>query len=118
MKKLLTKKDLIIIITILILCGVLFAIKGTSSAGNSFVVTVNGKSVFEESLNGEYLEKNFNGVTICRENGAVFIKSSSCKDKICVRTGKIQKKGESAVCVPNGVVVTIKGTSNNHAITG
>ena len=118
MRKLLTKKDFIIIVTILILCGVLFALKGISSKGDSFVVTVNGEVVFEESLNGEYLEKTFNNVTICRENGSVFIKSSSCKDKICVRTGKIQKKGESAICAPNGVAVTIKGSNNNDAITG
>lgn len=62
-------------------------------------------------------------VTVHLSNEYAFIKSSGCKDKICVNTGKLDKPGQSAVCLPARVAVYIKGSENNSsdipdAITG
>ena len=43
----------------------------------------------------------------------IWVESSPCKDKICMRTGKLCRAGESAVCVPLKTVVSIKGTTEN-----
>lgn len=43
----------------------------------------------------------------------VSMKESNCKDQICVHHGKISKNGETIVCLPNRVVLEIKGGSSN-----
>lgn len=39
---------------------------------------------------------------------------TDCPDKICVRTGFISKVGQSAVCLPNRIVVRITGGNGNE----
>lgn len=48
------------------------------------------------------------GVVIKQEgDGCIFFESSDCPDKICVLTGKLSMIGESAACLPNGVLIKI-----------
>ena len=42
------------------------------------------------------------------ENGRIRVLSSSCPDKICVGCGWLESKGDSAVCLPNKVVVRVE----------
>lgn len=42
------------------------------------------------------------------ENGA-FVEDVVCPDKICQKTGVVNKVGQSIVCLPNKVVVYIEG---------
>lgn len=49
--------------------------------------------------------------------GAVRIVSSPCPRGICVAIGPIDSPGESAVCVPNRVVVRVVGGSATDATT-
>lgn len=46
-------------------------------------------------------------VTVRAENGSVWIESSDCSDKICVKSGKITRAGEAVVCAPAKVAVMI-----------
>lgn len=41
--------------------------------------------------------------------GRVRMIDSACPDKLCVRTGWISRPGESIICLPNRVVIEIKG---------
>lgn len=121
MKKLITGKDIILLacLTAAVLAFSLFAHFG--GAGGTAVVRKDGEAVIEISLSDKaYFETEINGVTICREDGAVYIKDSSCPDKVCVRSGRLTKRGQSAVCAPNGVSVEIKGRGRNtpDAVTG
>ena len=34
---------------------------------------------------------------------------ADCPDQICVKTGSISRSGQSIVCAPNRVVVTVTG---------
>ena len=43
------------------------------------------------------------------QNGIVHMDYSNCKNQICVHTGKISKEGQSIVCLPNKVTVTVTG---------
>ena len=49
----------------------------------------------------------FNTVRI--ENGRVSVTAASCPDKICVRSRAIRYHGETVVCLPHGLVVTVYG---------
>ncbi len=58
-----------------------------------------------------------NGVTIKIEGKTVMVENSNCPDKICVKTGKLTKSGQSTACVPNRVTVFITGKSDIDIIT-
>lgn len=46
--------------------------------------------------------------TVKIKDGKAYMKSSSCKNKICINTGKISNSGESVVCLPNKVIIEIE----------
>lgn len=50
---------------------------------------------------------------IC-ENGKVRIASSECPDLTCVNTGAISKPGETIVCVPAEIVITIPSAKDGQ----
>lgn len=43
------------------------------------------------------------------EDGEAWIQKASCPNKLCVRQGRISRPGESIICLPNKIVITIKG---------
>jgi hypothetical protein len=42
--------------------------------------------------------------------GGAWIEDSPCRDKLCVKMGKIKREGEQLICLPNRVVVEMKGS--------
>jgi len=44
------------------------------------------------------------------EDGRAWVEDSPCRDKVCVRMGKVSRPGEEAICLPNRVIVQMKGT--------
>ncbi len=119
MKKLITKKDLTLLFVVL-LAGVFgIALMNSGDTGKSAEIIVDGVTQEVISLDKAF-EKQINGVIVCCENGEVFIKESDCPDKVCVRSGKISKSGESIICAPNRVAIKINGIKGNSpdAITG
>lgn len=120
MKKLITKKDFVLLVIVLIIgiAGILLV--NSAKQGTTAEIKVDGETVETISLNGEYLEKEINGVTVCRENGEIYVKEAACPDKVCVRSGRISKAGEGIICAPNRVAVEISGKNQNQldALTG
>ena len=43
------------------------------------------------------------------ENGKAWVEDSDCREKICIKMGKLGRPGEEAVCLPNRVIVQMKG---------
>lgn len=43
------------------------------------------------------------------ENGRVSVTEADCPDKLCVKQKAISKNGESIVCLPHKLVITIAG---------
>lgn len=77
-----------------------------SKQGSRVTIKQNNRVIYDASI--------LTDKTICTEtntvvikNGVVYMESASCKNQICVSTGKISKKGESIVCLPNKVTVEI-----------
>ncbi len=46
------------------------------------------------------------------QGGSVWVTGADCPDKTCENTGRIGRAGESIVCLPNGIVITIGGESD------
>jgi hypothetical protein len=47
-------------------------------------------------------------------DGAVEVLSSPCREKICVKTGKVSKPGQWIACLPNKVFVAVRGRRNEQ----
>lgn len=45
-------------------------------------------------------------------SGKVYVEDSTCRDKICEKTGKISKEGESIICLPNRISISIVGVNS------
>ncbi len=41
------------------------------------------------------------------KDGGITVTDASCPDKICVHTGTIRRAGETIVCLPNRLIITI-----------
>ena len=64
------------------------------------VISLNDDGEYQVD-DGEYS----NIITI--KNREVYMKSSACPDQICVKQGKINKQGESIICLPHKLVIRI-----------
>ncbi|MCK4591082.1 MAG: NusG domain II-containing protein [Candidatus Latescibacteria bacterium] len=121
MRKLLTNSDKILIIALLFLAFASFwVIPGVGKQGRIVLVEQNSKLVKELPLDKETIVEVEGplGTTVVKvESGKVRIVSSPCPRKLCVRMGSISKAGEIVVCVPNKVVVRIKGKKEIDAVT-
>lgn len=54
-----------------------------------------------------------NSVIELRHGRARFV-FSPCSGKLCVQTGWLNRAGDTAVCVPNGVIVSVAGDSRSE----
>lgn len=118
-----SKKGIIIILIVLALL-VIFAVIFYSNrkTGNIVVINHNGKEtgLYPLTEDREIRIKDKNGkVTnvVCIKDGQVYMKKADCPDQICVKQGRKSKDGESITCLPNKVVVEVKGEDRSHMDT-
>ena len=52
-------------------------------------------------------------VFVIIENGSVSVADSTCRDKICVSSGKADHAGEVIVCLPAHILITVEGGSSD-----
>ena len=55
------------------------------------------------------VESNGYTLYITIDNGCVFVKQTDCPNHLCRSQGKISKTGQSIVCIPAGLIITIEG---------
>lgn len=63
------------------------------------------------------VESNGYHFTVTVQNGTVAITQADCPDKICVNTGQISKGGQTVVCLPAKLVVTLEKGGGHDART-
>lgn len=118
MRKLFYKKDSIIFLVLICLVLIGFGVVWLyRSAGNDKTAIIEHNSVTIERINLDKVTQSdiifINDGKDCRveievENGRIRVRSSSCPDKVCVNCGWLEEKGDTAVCLPNSVVVRIE----------
>lgn len=64
---------------------------------------------FEEIKKEFFVDiKNSHGnMRVCISKDGAYVESSSCPDKICLRCKKLNKINQTAVCVPNRILLEI-----------
>lgn len=105
--------DIILIVVLVCLSATLIAVVFLAKKeGNTVRVEIDGKAVAEYSLSkdGEYPLNN--GSNILKiSNGEAYLIEANCPDKTCVHTGKIRYVGQSIICLPNKLTVSVLGES-------
>lgn len=107
------KADLIIIAVVAVAVGILiFFLYGLNSDSGSYVqIEVDGKvtQVLPLDTDTEYEIKTVNdGVnTVEIKDGKAKMIHANCPDGICANHKEINKNGESIICLPHKVVVTV-----------
>lgn len=116
LKSRITKGDILLIIGIVILTATLFIYSFSGSDTLKAQIYLDGESVKEIDLS-EVKDSYTVIVGQCElliENDGVTFLSSKCSDKLCVKRGKLTKKGDAMACVPQKVVVSIKSTKGKQ----
>lgn len=113
MNKLLKPIDLILI-AVLLIGGIgfwFYSERSTKSA--TAVIYIDGE--IYQKLELEKVDKAYElelpcepKATLLIEKGAISFCEADCSDKVCVNTGKLTKRGDTAACLPAGVVVTVE----------
>lgn len=115
---LLRRYDLILIGALLLLAAA-FLLPSEKSGSLTAVVEQNGAVIRRIDLSrvarperlelpGDY------HVVLLVEPDAVSFESSDCPDQICVRTGRLTKPGQTAVCLPAKISVRIIGAEKEY----
>lgn len=121
-KKLFKKADFILIAAVIAAAGILlFILYGLNTGSGSYVqIEINGKAVQTLPLatNCKFDIESANGGinTLVIEDGSAKMTGANCPDGICTNHKSINKTGESIICLPHKVVVTVtdKNTSQNE----
>lgn len=106
------RNDLILIIGLLLIAAVaLIYLFFFRPAGDRVEITIDGKLYKTFSLGetiSEEIRTDESGCnTLIIRDGKAWMDSATCPDGICVDHPPIFRDGESIVCLPNRVVVTI-----------
>ena len=107
------RADLLLILAIVLLAGAAWLyISLTRERGGEAVVTIDGEELARLPLgeDGQWVFESEGGEnTLVIESGEAYISRASCPDHICVRQGRVSLDGETIVCLPNRLIVTIEG---------
>lgn len=110
------RNDVLLVIGVLIIALIGFLIFTlTQKEGKFIVVSIDG-----EETGAYILSEDTENLIVSGENGEfenhlvikdgkAYISDANCRDKICVSHRAISKVGETIVCLPHKVVVSVEG---------
>ena len=111
------RNDIFLVAVLLLLGGALALFLWlTRQTGGTVSVQMDGKTVMELPLNEDrslVLGEGAHTNTLVIEGGKARVVEASCPDRICVGHGAIQYAGESIVCLPHRLVITVRGGEDN-----
>lgn len=83
--------------------------------GDTVTVTVDGAVYgiypLDEDITVEISSDNGTNVLVIKD-GLAFVEAATCPDKICVSHKPILRDGETVVCLPNRVVISVSSTKD------
>ncbi len=110
----LKKADILLIAGILLAAVVLFCTQWLlAPRGETVVVSVNGEEIARYPLHTA-VSVTLEGVggqnRLVIENGTAHIEEADCPDKLCAQHTAISHVGDSIVCLPHRLTVTVIGS--------
>lgn len=112
MKK--NRNDMILVLSLLLIAVISYLVlfMVNTAAPTYALVTIDGREEVKLRLDedSEYIVSCDEGKnTINVKEGRVSVTEADCPDELCKKQGYISKTGETIVCLPHKVVVTICG---------
>lgn len=109
-------KNTVWLVCILAAVSLILMLSGLpGKTGTEAVVTVDGKVKGVYSLDKDRtvtITTDYGKNTLEISHGHADMVSADCRDKICVRHKAVSRQGESIVCLPHRLVVSIEGSSD------
>ena len=113
-------KIVLIIIIVSLVCGISLRILFAKGSAKNVLIMVDGKLFKEIPINGNtsqneniLVESSEGHLNVEMSNGKVRVTDSTCKDKLCIREGAISKVGDTIICLPNRISISIEGENSN-----
>ncbi|SHJ21556.1 NusG domain II-containing protein [Hespellia stercorisuis] len=103
------KHDVILIVVILVIAGGWFGYMQMSGNGDAgtVVVTVDGEVYGEYDLTKDQTVSIHDTNVLTIKDKTADMTEADCPDKLCVHQKAISRDGESIICLPNKVVVSV-----------
>ena len=102
------------VVALAAVCALVLWSGGTGDGALTAVISVDGTETERIGLTGlaetdRVVESNGYTLYIHLTDTEVWVESSDCPTQDCVRTGHISRGGQSIVCLPARVIVTLEG---------
>lgn len=117
-----TKWDALVVLAVVLLALGLAArpfLAARTADALTVVVSIDGETVermpLERYEGGSYESRGYT-VRVAAEGSAVRVAESDCPNQDCVHTGAISRAGQSIVCLPARVAVTLEGASAGYDV--
>ncbi len=113
------KTDFIVIAVFLAAAGVLWGVLNLNQkSGKTADIYVKGEyyTTLPLDKNTVYSPAEVPNVKIEIKDGKVGFIESDCPDKVCINTGFLHTAGQTAVCLPNAVSVTVRGGNDEDEL--
>lgn len=112
------RNDFLLIGALLVLplCLLLYQNTIGVRAGAVVVVLQDGAEIGRYPLAEErelLIEGSYGQNLLVIQNGKAFIEEADCPDGLCVKQKEISRQGESLICLPHRLVVTVEGAPEN-----
>lgn len=113
MNKWLKKRDIILIISLLFIGIIALVIWHFIYSDDGKYVTIEQRNELigtyplnvDKEIEIEHRDKVVNKIII--KDGYCYMEEAECPDHLCIKQGKVNKSGQTIVCLPNRVVVTV-----------
>ena len=121
-RAIMTKADLLLLAAAL--CAALLFVLYLFFAGREGSMV---RVVCSGSLWGEYSLQEDREIALSLENGTnlliirngqVWMEEADCPDGLCIRQGAVSRVGESIICLPHELVVTVEGEDGGDGLDG
>ncbi len=120
MKTLFKRADFFVIAAVSLLSLLLFLPSLFNNEGLTAVVYADGEIIREIDL--DKVEKGYTftvkgNTQITVNKGEIFFSRAECEDELCIKSGVLSAKGQTAACLPQKIVIAIKGHDKTDMMT-
>ncbi len=107
------RADWILIVVILAVTAGIFCWRWANrQEGTQAVVTIDGRETARYDLSEdreEMIETEYGRNHLVISEGAAEVTEADCPDKVCMREGRIRWSGQTIVCLPHRLVISVEG---------
>ena len=111
------KNDILLILAVLILAGAVWLYTSlTRTDGAEVVVSIEGEEIYRLPLSEDIrlnIGENERFNTLVISNGEAYVEDAGCPDHVCVKSGRVSFDGQTIVCLPHKLVVSVVGGADS-----